>query len=229
MEDNRLNNYLDEIGRESLLTEVQERQLAGRIRQGDERALNKLVEANLRFVVAIARQYQNKGLDIDDLVSEGNLGLIKAARKFDGNRGLRFVNYAVVFIRQQIEKALQKESAEQRVENASDGRTRSVDAPLGAKPNTSLLSVLADANAPMADERVYRADAEEAVEYALGVLSRREARVVYAYFGIEQDHQTMAEIAESMSLKRERVRQIRDHAIRRLRKAYRHHLKSLRE
>ena len=229
MEDNRLNKYLDEIGRESLLTEEQERTLSARVRQGDERALNRLVEANLRFVVAIARQYQGKGLTMDDLVSEGNLGLIKAAGKYDATRGLRFANYAVVFIRQQIERALARESREQRVESGADGQSRSVDAPLGAKPNLSLLSVLVDANSPLADERVVRTAVADAVEFALNSLDSREAQVVNAFFGIGQDHLTMAEIGQEMGLKRERVRQIRNRAIRRLRKAYRQRLKTLRE
>lgn len=229
MEDNKLNMYLDEIGGSALLSEEDERRLSARIRKGDERALNKLVEANLRFVVAIARQYQGKGLAMEDLVSEGNIGLMKAAGKFDGERGLRFVNYAVVFIRQQIERALRRESGERRVESGKDGQTRSVDAPLGSKPNVSLLSVLVDAGSPMADERTYSQAVETAVEFALRSLDEREERVVAAYFGIEQDHQTMQEIAEAMGLKRERVRQIRDRAIRRLRKAYRHRLAELRE
>ncbi|MDE6011288.1 MAG: sigma-70 family RNA polymerase sigma factor, partial [Prevotella sp.] len=217
-----LNKYLDEIGQESLLSEDEERNLSVRIQRGDERALNKLIEANLRFVVAIARQYQGQGLPMEDLISEGNLGLMKAAGKYDGTRGLRFVNYAVVIIRQQIERALKKESAEQRVENNRDGQTRSVDAPLGSKNNVSLLSVLVNANSPMADERVYSSTTEAAVEKALGVLNERESRVVNAYFGIGQDNLTMAEIAEDMGLKRERVRQIRNTAVRKLRKAYKH-------
>lgn len=215
-----LNKYLDEIGQESLLSEDEERNLSVRIQRGDERALNKLIEANLRFVVAIARQYQGQGLPMEDLISEGNLGLMKAAGKYDGARGLRFVNYAVVIIRQQIERALKKESAEQRVENNRDGQTRSVDAPLGSKNNVSLLSVLVNANSPMADERVYSSTTETAVEKALGVLNERESRVVNAYFGIGQDNLTMAEIAEDMGLKRERVRQIRNTAVRKLRKSY---------
>lgn len=215
-----LNKYLDEIGQESLLSEDEERNLSVRIQRGDERALNKLIEANLRFVVAIARQYQGQGLPMEDLISEGNLGLMKAAGKYDGARGLRFVNYAVVIIRQQIERALKKESAEQRVENNRDGQTRSVDAPLGSKNNVSLLSVLVNANSPMADERVYSSTTEAAVEKALGVLNERESRVVNAYFGIGQDNLTMAEIAEDMGLKRERVRQIRNTAVRKLRKSY---------
>ncbi len=220
MEDSILNKYLDEIGRETLLSEDEERQLSERIRRGDGRALNKLVEANLRFVVAIARQYQGRGLSMEDLVSEGNLGLMKAAGKYDASRGLRFVNYAVVFIRQQIERSLKIESAEQRVESRGDGQTRSVDAPLGTKTNVSLLSVLVNADSPMADERVYQANMLTAVEKALDSLNERESRVVNAYFGLGQDNLTMAEIAVDMGLKRERVRQIRDKAVRKMRKAY---------
>ena len=218
MEDSILNKYLDEIGREQLLTEEQETRLSARILQGDERALNRLIEANLRFVVVIARQYQGQGLSMEDLVSEGNLGLMKAARKFDATRGLRFVNYAVVFIRQQIEKAVRKESDEQRVESTRDGQTRSVDAPLGSKANVSLLSVLVNADSPQADLRVYNASLEDAIERSLQTLNERETVVVNAYFGIGEERQTMAEIAERMSLKRERVRQIRDRAVRRLKK-----------
>ncbi len=188
MIDNTLNIYLDEIGAKSLLSEDEERRLAARIHAGDERALNKLIEANLRFVVAIARQYQNKGLPIDDLISEGNIGLMKAARKYDGERGVRFVNYAVVFVRQQIEKALKSESAELRVENMKDVR---------------------DDNSPAI---------ADGMEYSLDSLNERELKVVTAYFGIGQERLTMAEIAEDMNLRRERVRQIRNKAIRRLKK-----------
>lgn len=218
MEDSILNKYLDEIGREQLLTEEQEARLSARILQGDERALNRLIEANLRFVVVIARQYQGQGLSMEDLVSEGNLGLMKAARKFDATRGLRFVNYAVVFIRQQIEKAVRKESDEQRVESTRDGQTRSVDAPLGSKANVSLLSVLVNADSPQADQRVYNANLEDAIERSLQTLNERETTVINAFFGIGEERQTLAEIAERMSLKRERVRQIRDRAVRRLKK-----------
>ena len=218
MEDSILNKYLDEIGREQLLSEEQEARLSARILQGDERALNRLIEANLRFVVVIARQYQGQGLSMEDLVSEGNLGLMKAARKFDATRGLRFVNYAVVFIRQQIEKAVRKESDEQRVESTRDGQTRSVDAPLGSKTKVRLLSVLVNADSPQADQRVYNASLEDAIERSLQTLNERETVVVNAYFGIGEERQTMAEIAERMSLKRERVRQIRDRAVRRLKK-----------
>lgn len=228
MIDNTLNIYLDAIGKDAILTEEEERRLSARVKAGDQRALNKLVEANLRFVVAIARQYQGRGLPIDDLISEGNIGLMKAARKFDGERGLRFVSYAVVFIREQIEKALQQESAQQRVENVKDGSSRSVDAPLGGRTNMSLLSVLVDANSPIADQRVYNANMADAVEYALRSLGEREYQVVTAFFGIEQEHLTMAEIAADMQLRRERVRQIRDRAIRRLKKSYKSRLAELR-
>ena len=220
MEDSLLNKYLDEIGREQLLSPEEEQGLSARVLKGDERAVNKLIEANLRFVVVIARQYQGRGLAMEDLVSEGNIGLMKAARKYDATKGLRFVNYAVVPIRQQIEKALKVESAEQRVESVRDGQTRSVDAPLGTKTNMSLLSVLVDSNSPLADERLLRSNVETAVEYALRSLNERESQVVNAFFGIGQEHATMAEIAEDMNLKRERVRQIRDKAIRRMKKIY---------
>ena len=220
MEDSLLNKYLDEIGREQLLSLEEEQRLSARVLKGDERAVNKLIEANLRFVVVIARQYQGRGLAMEDLVSEGNIGLMKAARKYDATKGLRFVNYAVVPIRQQREKALKVESAEQRVESVRDGQTRSVDAPLGTKTNMSLLSVLVDSNSPLADERLLRSNVETAVEYALRSLNERESQVVNAFFGIGQEHATMAEIAEDMNLKRERVRQIRDKAIRRMKKIY---------
>ena len=218
MEDSILNKYLDEIGREQLLSAEEEALLSARILKGDERALNKLIEANLRFVIVIARQYQGKGLSMEDLVSEGNMGLMKAASKYDATRGLRFVNYAVVFIRRQIEKALDKESAEQRVESMRDGQTRSVDAPLGSKTNVSLLSVLVNADSPMADQRVYDANLAEAIEQALMELNERERAVINAYFGIGEERMTMAEIGEQMGLKRERVRQIRDRGTRRMRK-----------
>ena len=218
MEDSIFNKYLDEIGKEALLSDQEERELSDRIRKGDQRALSKLVEANLRFVVTVARQYRGQGVEMEDLVSEGNMGLMKAARKYDASKGLRFVNYAVVFIRQQIEKALKKEGAEQRVESTRDGQTRSVDAPLGSKANVSLLSVLVNADSPQADQRVYNAYLEDAVERTLLTLNERETAVVNAYFGIGEERLTMAEIGERMNLKRERVRQIRDRAVRRMKK-----------
>ncbi len=220
MTDNTLNIYLDEIGQVSLLSEDEERRLSARIKAGDERALNKLVEANLRFVVSIARQYQGKGLTMDDLISEGNIGLVKAAGKFDATRGLRFVNYAVVFIREQIEKALKMESKEMRLENVKDGETRSIDAPLGGRTEMNLLSVLVNQNSPLADERTYSNAVARNIERVLMLLNEREYKVISAYYGIERDHMTMAEIASELNLKRERVRQIRDRAVRRMKKNF---------
>ena len=234
MEDSALNRYLDEIGKGQLLSDDEERALSARILQGDQRALSKLVEANLRFVVTIARQYKGQGLSMEDLVSEGNLGLMKAAGRFDATKGVRFVNYAVVHVRQAIEKAIEQQTGLYKVpKDVKDEITArqqsmplSVDAPLGHRANLSLLSVLVNRDAPLADERIHSEAIEDAVEFALGSLDARESRVVNAFYGIGQEHETMAEIAEDMDLKRERVRQIRDKAIRKLRKAYKRHLKS---
>lgn len=237
MEDSVLNKYLDEIGRNDLLSDEEERELSRRISQGDDKALARLVEGNLKFVVVIARQYKGSGLAMEDLISEGNIGLMKAASKFDGDKGVRFVNFAAGHVRHQIEKAIAQQSGLYQVpRDAADdatahqqSRALSVDAPLGRRSNMSLLSVLVNPDAPMADERVHSEAIEYAVEFALLALSQRESQVVNAYFGIMQDHETMAEIAEDMGLKRERVRQIRDKAIRKLRKAYKQKLKDLRK
>ena len=233
-EDSNLNRYLDEIGRESLLTSEEEARLSQRIKAGDERALSKLVEANLRFVVKIASQYRGKGVDLDDLISEGNLGLMKAAAKFDATKGVRFVNFAVVYIRQKMERAIEQHTTIFQVPKNSptahvdrqNSHPVSYDAPLGHRTNMSLLSVLMNPNAPIADERVYSAALRSAVETALEGLDAREQRVVNAFFGIDREHETMAEIAEDMGLKRERVRQIRDKAVRKLRKSYKAFLRT---
>lgn len=237
MEDSALNKYLDEIGRESLLTTEEECRLSERIQKGDRRALNRLIEANLRFVVSVARQYKGQGIAMEDLVSEGNMGLMKAATKFDASKGVRFVNYAVVHIRRQMERAIEQQAGLYKVpKDVKDELTAhqqsmplSVDAPLGHRTNMSLLSVLVNGDAPMADERIHSEAVEEAVEFALGSLDKREALVVDAFFGINREHETMAEIAEDMDLKRERVRQIRDKAVRKLRKAYKQRLKEHRK
>lgn len=237
MEDSVFNKYLDEIGKEALLSDQEERELSEKILKGDQRALSKLVEANLRFVVTIARQYRGQGVEMEDLVSEGNMGLMKAAAKFDASKGVRFVNYAVVHVRQQIEKAIAQQSGLYQVPKdvkydevaRQQSMPLSVDAPLGHRTNMSLLSVLVNQDAPLADERVHSEVIEDAVEFALGSLDKRETKVINSYFGIGQEHETMAEIAEDLELKRERVRQIRDKAIRKLRKAYKHRLKDLRK
>lgn len=219
MEDKSLNLYLDEIGREELLSAEQERVLSERILKGDSRAVGKLVEANLRFVVKIAAQYRGQGLQLDDLISEGNIGLMKAAAKFDASRGTRFVNYAVAQVRQEIERAIREQN----------GKPMSVDAPMNGRTNMNLLSVLVNPDSPMADRRVYSETVEQSVEFALRSLPERERRVVETFFGLDRERETLAEIAEDMDLKRERVRQIRNRAIRRLRKTYKNRLAELRQ
>ena len=234
MTDNSLNNYLDEIGREQLLTDEQERQLSERILQGDQRAIGRLVEANLRFVVKIATFYRGQGLQLDDLISEGNIGLMTAAAKFDASRGTRFVNYAAPYIRRQIERAIEQQNGLYKLPRDADrlarqnGQPLSVDAPLGSRSNMSLLSVLVNSDSPQADERVYSEAIENAIEFALLSLSQRESEVINRFFGLDREHETMAEIAEDLDLKRERVRQIRNRAIRRLKKNYRHKLEEVR-
>lgn len=234
MTDNSLNNYLDEIGREQLLTDEQERQISERIQKGDQRAVGRLVEANLRFVVKIATLYRGQGLQLDDLISEGNIGMMMAAAKFDASRGTRFVNYAAPYVRRQIERAIEQQNGLYKLPKDADSLTRqnghplSVDAPLGGRSNMSLLSVLVNSDSPQADERVYSEAIENAIEFALLSLSQRESEVINRFFGLDREHETMAEIAEDMGLKRERVRQIRNRAIRRLKKNYRYQLASLR-
>jgi RNA polymerase primary sigma factor len=172
---------------------------------------------------------------MEDLVSEGNIGLMKAASRFDPDRGTPFVNYAVVHIRQQIERAIDQQTGlyqiPKDVKNEMAARQQShpmsVDAPMGHRTNMSLLSVLINQDAPFADERVHSEAIEDAIEFALASLDERESRVVNAFFGINQEHETMAEIAEDMDLKRERVRQIRDKAVRKLRKVYKNYLREL--
>lgn len=235
MTDNGLNNYLDEIGRHKLLSDEQERQLSEQIRQGSQRAISRLVEANLRYVVKMAALYRGQGLQMDDLISEGNLGLLAAAAKYDARRGTRFVNFAAPYVRRQIERAIGQQSGMYNMPKDADrvprknGRPTSVDAPLGNRSNVSLLSVLVDHDSPQADKHVYSEAIENAVELALLSLSEREAQVVDRFFGLTREHETMAEIADNMCLKRERVRQIRNRAIRRLKKIYRHKLSELRQ
>lgn len=235
MTDNGLNNYLDEIGQEKLLTDEQERELSERIKQGDQRALGRLVQANLRFVVKMASLYRGQGLQLDDLISEGNLGLMTAAAKFDASRGTRFVVFAAPYVRRQMERAIEEQNGIYKVPKDADklakhqGKALSVDAPLGGRTNLSLLSVLVNQDSPQADERVYNEAIERAVELALMSLSEREMQVINRFFGLDREHETMAEIAEDLNLKRERVRQIRNRAIRRLKKNYNKELTELRK
>lgn len=256
-----LDKYLQEIGREELITVEEEVELAARIRKGDRRALEKLTKANLRFVVSVAKQYQNQGLSLPDLINEGNLGLIKAAEKFDETRGFKFISYAVWWIRQSILQALAEQarivrlplnqvgslnkiskalskfeqenerrpSAEEiadqlglPVEKISDtlkvqGRHISVDAPFVDGEDNSLLDVLVNDDSPMADRTLVNESLSKEIDRALDQLTPREKDIVRMFFGIGEQEKTLEEIGDRFNLTRERVRQIKEKAIRRLR------------
>lgn len=257
-----LDRYLTEIGKVPLLTTEDEIELARRLRDGDEKALEILTKANLRFVVSVAKQYQNQGLSLGDLINEGNLGLIKAARRFDETRGFKFISYAVWWIRQSILQALAEQSRivrlplnrvgtlnkigkayrslEQEFErepNAEEiaqelemdisevseaminsGRHLSVDAPLNKGEDNSLLDMIINEEMPAPDNSLITESLKKEIEAALHSLSEREAQVVKLYFGIgEESAMTLEEIGEKYNLTRERVRQIKEKAIRRLR------------
>ena len=257
-----LDKYLQEIGREQLLPVEEEVELSQRIRKGDRRALDKLVRANLRFVVSVAKQYQNQGLSLPDLINEGNVGLIKAAEKFDETRGFKFISYAVWWIRQTILQALAEQSRIVRLplnqvsavnkitkamtkfeqeferkpsadelaelvnelpEKISDslrasGRHVSVDAPFVEGEENSLLDVMTNPDSPMADKGLVSESLSTEIDRALGVLNEREKQIIERSFGINnQPEMTLEEIGETFGLTRERVRQIREKAIRKLR------------
>lgn len=255
-----LDKYLQEIGRKDLITVDEEVELAQRIKQGDQAALEKLVSANLRFVVSVAKQYQNQGLSLPDLIDEGNLGLIKAAQKFDETRGFKFISYAVWWIRQSILQALAEQSrivrlplnqvgslnkigkalsrfeqeherrpsaaelAEQLdvpVEKIADtmkvsGRHVSVDAPFVDGEDNSLLDVLPNEDSPMADSSLNQESLSKEVNRALDQLNPRERDILKMFFGIGCQEMTLEEIGAKFDLTRERVRQIKEKAIRRL-------------
>lgn len=256
-----LDKYLQEIGREGLITIEEEVELAQRIRKGDRRALEKLTRANLRFVVSVAKQYQNQGLTLPDLINEGNIGLIKAAEKFDETRGFKFISYAVWWIRQSILQALAEQSRivrlplnqvgslnkinkafarfEQENERrpsadelakeldlSSDkvadtmrisGRHVSVDAPFTEGEDNSLLDVLVNSDSPKADKILMHESLAREIERSLSTLSEREADIVRSFFGVGCQEMTLEEIGDKFGLTRERVRQIKEKAIRRLR------------
>ena len=257
-----LDKYLQEIGHEDLLTVDEEVELAQRIRKGDREALEKLTKANLRFVVSVAKQYQNQGLSLPDLINEGNLGLIKAAEKFDETRGFKFISYAVWWIRQSILQAIAEQSrivrvplnqvgsvnkinrvmnkfeqenerrpsvdeiAEktdipfEKIEDAISVNNRhvSVDAPFVDGEDNSLLDVLVNDDAPMADRMLVIESLREEINRALTSLNERERNIIEAFFGINQTTEmTLEEIGEKFGLTRERVRQIKEKAIRKLR------------
>ncbi|MCX7984554.1 MAG: RNA polymerase sigma factor RpoD/SigA [Bacteroidetes bacterium] len=265
-ESQSLDKYLQEIGKVELLTPQEEIELARRIKKGDQKALEKLTKANLRFVVSVAKQYQNQGLSLGDLINEGNLGLIKAAKRFDETRGFKFISYAVWWIRQSILQALAEQSRivrlplnrvgalnkigkafstlEQEFErepSASElaeeldmslfevsdtlkisGRHLSMDAPFAQGEDNRLLDVIQDNRQPAPDAGLMEESLKEEVRRALATLSEREAQVIKLYFGIDSEHSlTLEEIGEKFNLTRERVRQIKEKAIRRLRHASR--------
>ena len=257
-----LDKYLQEIGREELITAEEEVSLAKKIKEGDQWALEKLTRANLRFVVSVAKQYQNQGLSLPDLINEGNLGLIKAARRFDETRGFKFISYAVWWIRQSILQALAEQSRivrlplnqvgslnkinkaysklEQEFEREptaeelalildlpmdkiSDtmkvsGRHVSMDAPLANGEESTLMDVIANNDSPRADAALLNESLSREIDRALSTLTERERDVVKLFFGIGINHGlTLEEIGAKVDLTRERVRQIKEKAIRRLR------------
>jgi RNA polymerase primary sigma factor len=256
-----LDKYLQEIGKEDLITVEEEVELAQRIKKGDQAALEKLTRANLRFVVSVAKQYQNQGLSLPDLINEGNLGLIKAAEKFDETRGFKFISYAVWWIRQSILQALAEQSRIVRLplnqvgslnkinkafskfeqenerkpspeelaesldlpaEKVADtlrvsGRHISVDAPFVEGEDNSLLDVLINNDSPNADRALMMESLAKEIERALATLTERESDIIRMFFGIGCQEMTLEEIGERFGLTRERVRQIKEKAIRRLR------------
>ncbi|HPR33054.1 MAG TPA: RNA polymerase sigma factor RpoD/SigA [Prolixibacteraceae bacterium] len=256
-----LDKYLQEIGKEELITVEEEVELAQRIKKGDHAALEKLTRANLRFVVSVAKQYQNQGLSLPDLINEGNLGLIKAAEKFDETRGFKFISYAVWWIRQSILQALAEqsrivrlplnqvgslnkinkafskfeqeherkpspeelaESLELPADKVADtlkvsGRHISVDAPFVDGEDNSLLDVLPNSDSPNADRKLIMESLSREIDRALATLTERESDIIRLFFGIGCQEMTLEEIGERFGLTRERVRQIKEKAIRRLR------------
>lgn len=263
-ESQSLDRYLQEIGKVDLISPDEEVQLARRIRAGDEEALEKLVQANLRFVVSVAKQYQNQGLPLSDLVSEGNLGLIKAAKRFDETRGFKFISYAVWWIRQSILQALAEQSRivrlplnrvgalnkinkvfsrlEQEYEREpspeeiaeamessfspeeiaqlmrQSGRHVSLDAPIAAGEETRFIDVLQNEEMAPPDHHIMQESLKRDIKRALKCLPEREAEVLSLVFGIEEKYPyTLEEIAERLDLTRERVRQIKEKGLRKLR------------
>lgn len=256
-----VDKYLQEIGREELLTVDEEVQLAQRIRKGDQAALEKLTRANLRFVVSVAKQYQNQGLSLPDLINEGNLGLIKAAKKFDETKGFKFISYAVWWIRQSILQALAEQSRivrlplnqvgslnkinkiQTRFEQENErtpsqeelattmdmptekvletmkvsGKQMSVEAPFSDGEDNCLLDVMPNENSPNADKTLIKESLTSEVERALSTLTERERQIIRHFFGIGVQDMTLEEIGNKFGLTRERVRQIKEKAIRRLR------------
>ena len=260
-ESEALEKYLSEIGKEDLLSVDEEVELAQRIRKGDRKALERLTKANLRFVVSVAKQYQNQGLSLADLINEGNVGLIKAAEKYDETRGFKFISYAVWWIRQSILQAIADQSRivrlplnqvgsmnkinrvlnkfeqenerrpsveeisertdlpEDKIDEAilASGRQVSMDAPFVDGEDNSLLDIMPNNDAPMADRQLLVESLRSEISNALKLLSERERNIITAFYGIGQAEMTLEEIGNKFNLTRERVRQIKEKAIRRLR------------
>ena len=262
-DDAALDKYLVDISREKLISTDEEVELAQKIHKGDQRALNKLVRANLRFVVSVAKQYQNQGLSLNDLVNEGNIGLVKAAQKFDETRGFKFISYAVWWIRQSILQAISEQSRivrmplnqvgfqsklskaivnfeqenerrpsvqeladiletdEEKVREAlgTNGKKVSVDAPFQDEESGSLIDIMTDETAPATDNKMERESLSKDLDAALGTLSDRERQMLKMLFGIGCNEMTADEGANTLSLTRERVRQIKERALKRLRES----------
>ncbi len=260
-ESEALEKYLSEIGKEELLSAEEEVELAQRVKKGDREALERLTKANLRFVVSVAKQYQSQGLPLPDLINEGNLGLIKAAEKFDETRGFKFISYAVWWIRQSILQAIAEQSRivrlplnqvgsmnkinqmlskfeqenerrpsideisertdlpEDKIDVAMqvNGRSISVDAPFIEGEDNSLLDIMANPDSPMADKELVAESLRAEIANALQTLNERERNIIMAFYGIGQSELTLEEIGNKYGLTRERVRQIKEKAIRRLR------------
>jgi RNA polymerase primary sigma factor len=261
-----LDKYLHEIGKVELITAEEEVELARRIRNGDEKAFDKLIKANLRFVVSVSKQYQNQGLSLPDLINEGNVGLIKAAQRFDETRGFKFISYAVWWIRQSILQALAEQARivrlplnkigsinkinkafadlEQKYEREpsvseiaevlemapndvkealkSAGRHVSMDAPITQDEETTLYDVILSKDSPSPDKSLLTDSLRKEIERVLSTLTYREANILRLYFGLNSKYAyTLEEIGEEFSLTRERVRQIKEKAIKRLKNATR--------
>ena len=256
-----LDKYLQEIGKVDLITPEEEVMLARQIKTGDKEALAKLVKSNLRFVVSVAKQYQNQGMSLPDLINEGNLGLIKAAQRFDETRGFKFISYAVWWIRQAIlqslaeqarivrlpvnkigsinkinrvfarlEQEFEREPSSQEIADVlqvapeevkevlkSNGRTVSMDAPISGEDDNNMYDVMHNDDNPSPDKHLMNESLTYEIERALSTLSPREAKVIKLYFGINLKHPlTLEEIGEELSLTRERVRQIKEKALKRI-------------
>ena len=213
------------INRNTHLTDQQEKELAQRIQDGDSEAVNQLVSANLNFVAHLAKNYLGQGVDFDDLVSEGNIGMIRAAAHFKPDYGHRFVTFAAPSIRQAMEKAIRLQAGlynapQETVSDTKKGRVVSVEAPIpaGSQNNYNLLHIVENKNAQLADERLLTKDSMENIGEIIGLLNDRERQVISLVYGIGAEKHTMAETGMLLNLKRERVRQIRDKALRKLRK-----------